>query len=123
MRRVAAAPTSRTSTAAPPPPSLAARSEAAAGSPSRKKKTGRAYRGSNRTPLRPGGGVIFGPKPYDWSIKINRKEKRFAISTAVASAAASAIVFFASLGKEIDVQLSLPLGFDKVHQYEPNIRV
>ncbi|CAJ1948054.1 unnamed protein product [Sphenostylis stenocarpa] len=56
------------------------------------KKTGRARRGSNRTPLRPGGGVIFGPKPRDWSVKINRKEKRLAISTAVASAAASAIV-------------------------------
>ncbi|XP_028225016.1 50S ribosomal protein L4, chloroplastic-like [Glycine soja] len=56
------------------------------------KKTGRARRGSNRTPLRPGGGVIFGPKPRDWSIKINRKEKRLAISTAVASAAASAVV-------------------------------
>ncbi|KAH1194551.1 50S ribosomal protein L4, chloroplastic [Glycine max] len=42
--------------------------------------------------LRPGGGVIFGPKPRDWSIKINRKEKRLAISTAIASAAASAVV-------------------------------
>lgn len=56
------------------------------------KKTGRARRGSNRTPLRPGGGVIFGPKPKDWTIKINRKEKRLAISTAVASAAANSIV-------------------------------
>ncbi|KAM0891723.1 hypothetical protein ACQ4PT_026204 [Festuca glaucescens] len=51
------------------------------------KKTGKARRGSTRTPLRPGGGVIFGPKPRDWSIKINRKEKRLAISTALASAA------------------------------------
>ncbi|KAI4356624.1 hypothetical protein L6164_000633 [Bauhinia variegata] len=56
------------------------------------KKTGRARRGSNRTPLRPGGGVIFGPKPRDWSIKINRKEKRLAISTAVSSAALNTIV-------------------------------
>ncbi|KAL2325396.1 hypothetical protein Fmac_024454 [Flemingia macrophylla] len=56
------------------------------------KKTGRARRGSNRTPLRPGGGVIFGPKPRDWSIKINRKEKRLAISTAMASAAANTVV-------------------------------
>lgn len=54
------------------------------------KKTGRARRGSQRTPLRPGGGVIFGPKPRDWSIKINRKEKRLAMSTAIASAAAAA---------------------------------
>ncbi|KAJ0084088.1 hypothetical protein Patl1_31144 [Pistacia atlantica] len=56
------------------------------------KKTGRARRGSMRSPLRPGGGVIFGPKPRDWSIKINRKEKRLAISTALASAAENTIV-------------------------------
>ncbi|PON70623.1 50S ribosomal protein uL [Parasponia andersonii] len=56
------------------------------------KKTGRARQGSKRTPLRPGGGVVFGPKPRDWSIKINRKEKRLAISTAVASAAVNTIV-------------------------------
>lgn len=35
---------------------------------------------------------MFGPKPKDWSIKINRKEKRLAISTAVASAAVNTIV-------------------------------
>ncbi|XP_062172915.1 large ribosomal subunit protein uL4c [Alnus glutinosa] len=56
------------------------------------KKTGRARQGSIRTPLRPGGGVVFGPKPRDWSIKINRKEKRLAISTAMASAAVNTIV-------------------------------
>lgn len=56
------------------------------------KKTGRARRGSQRTPLRPGGGVVFGPKPRDWSIKINRKEKRLAISTAMSSAAVNTIV-------------------------------
>ncbi|URE26260.1 Ribosomal protein L4 [Musa troglodytarum] len=54
------------------------------------KKTGRARRGSQRTPLRPGGGVVFGPKPRDWSVKINRKEKRLALSTALSSAAAAA---------------------------------
>lgn len=56
------------------------------------KKTGRARRGSQRTPLRPGGGVVFGPKPKDWSIKINRKEKQLALSTAIASAAANTVV-------------------------------
>ncbi|KAK9755715.1 hypothetical protein RND81_01G045200 [Saponaria officinalis] len=49
------------------------------------KKTGRARRGSQRTPLRPGGGVVFGPKPKDWSIKMNKKEKRLALSTAIHS--------------------------------------
>ncbi|KAJ4915269.1 hypothetical protein Rs2_00828 [Raphanus sativus] len=57
--------------------------------PYSQKKTGNARRGSQRTPLRPGGGVVFGPKPRDWSIKINRKEKRLAISTAISSAAAA----------------------------------
>ncbi|CAN6471410.1 unnamed protein product [Victoria cruziana] len=60
--------------------------------PYQQKKTGRARRGSQRTPLRPGGGVIFGPKPRDWSIKINRKEKRLALSTALISAAENTIV-------------------------------
>jgi len=41
--------------------------------PYRQKGTGRARRGSQRTPLRPGGGVIFGPKPKDWSIKMNKE--------------------------------------------------
>lgn len=35
---------------------------------------------------------MFGPKPRDWSIKINRKEKRLAISTAVDSAAVNTVV-------------------------------
>lgn len=56
------------------------------------KKTGGARRGSQRTPLRPGGGVIFGPKPKDWSVKINKKEKKLAISTALCSAAENTIV-------------------------------
>ncbi|XP_062210697.1 large ribosomal subunit protein uL4c-like [Phragmites australis] len=61
--------------------------------PYQQKKTGKARRGSQRTPLRPGGGVVFGPKPRDWSIKINRKEKRLAISTAIASAAVAEDAF------------------------------
>lgn len=42
--------------------------------------------------MRPGGGVVFGPKPKDWSIKINKKEKQLAISTAISSAFENAIV-------------------------------
>ncbi|KAE8720803.1 50S ribosomal protein L4 [Hibiscus syriacus] len=45
-----------------------------------------------RSPLRPGGGVIFGPKTRDWSIKINKKEKRSAISTALSSSTENTIV-------------------------------
>ncbi|TVU47629.1 hypothetical protein EJB05_07235 [Eragrostis curvula] len=61
--------------------------------PYQQKKTGKARRGSQRTPLRPGGGVVFGPKPRDWSIKINRKEKQLAISTALVSAAVAEDAF------------------------------
>lgn len=60
--------------------------------PYAQKKTGHARRGSQTTPLRPGGGVVFGPKPRDWSIKINRKEKQLAISTALSSAVENMVV-------------------------------
>uniref|UniRef100_A0A0D6QZ57 Large ribosomal subunit protein uL4c n=1 Tax=Araucaria cunninghamii TaxID=56994 RepID=A0A0D6QZ57_ARACU len=60
--------------------------------PYAQKGTGKARRGSQRTPLRPGGGVIFGPKPKDWSIKMNKKEKRLAITTALTSAAVNTVV-------------------------------
>nr|CAA63651.1 ribosomal protein L4 [Spinacia oleracea] len=56
------------------------------------KKTGRARRGSQGSPLRPGGGVIFGPKPRDWTIKMNKKERRLALSTAIASAVGNSFV-------------------------------
>lgn len=36
--------------------------------------------------------MIFGPRPKDWSVKINKKEKRLAISTAISSAAENTIV-------------------------------
>ncbi|KAK9902744.1 hypothetical protein WJX75_004581 [Coccomyxa subellipsoidea] len=55
--------------------------------PYAQKGTGNARIGSRRTPLRPGGGVSFGPKPTDWTIKINKKERRLAVATALQSAA------------------------------------
>ncbi|PSB29314.1 50S ribosomal protein L4 [Stenomitos frigidus] len=53
--------------------------------PWRQKGTGRARAGSNRSPLWRGGGVIFGPKPRDYTIKMNRKERRLALRTALQS--------------------------------------
>lgn len=47
--------------------------------PYKQKGTGRARRGSNRTPLRRGGAVTFGPHPRDYSFKINAKTIRAAI--------------------------------------------
>jgi len=49
--------------------------------PWRQKGTGRARAGSNRSPLWKGGGVIFGPKPKNISIKLNKKERRLALQT------------------------------------------
>lgn len=60
--------------------------------PYKQKGTGNARQGSRTTPLRPGGGVTFGPKPKDWTIKMNKKEKRLAMATAIQSAAESMIV-------------------------------
>ena len=53
--------------------------------PWKQKGTGRARAGSNRSPLWKGGGVSFGPKPREFEIKMNRKERRLALRTAIAS--------------------------------------
>ena len=53
--------------------------------PYKQKGTGRARQGSIRTPLRPGGGIIFGPKPRSYELEMNRKERRLALRTALMS--------------------------------------
>lgn len=60
--------------------------------PWKQKGTGRARAGSNRSPLWRGGGVIFGPKPREFDIKMNRKERRLAISTALFGRSSDMIV-------------------------------
>lgn len=60
--------------------------------PWRQKGTGRARAGSIRSPLWRGGGVIFGPKPRDFSINMNRKERRLALTTALMSRSEDLIV-------------------------------
>jgi len=51
--------------------------------PWRQKGTGRARAGSTRSPIWVGGGVVFGPKPRDYSKKINTKVKSLAFSRAL----------------------------------------
>ena len=53
--------------------------------PYKQKGTGRARQGSIRTPLRPGGGIVFGPKPRKYNLEMNRKERRLALRTALMS--------------------------------------
>ena len=60
--------------------------------PWRQKGTGRARAGSTRSPLWRGGGVIFGPKPRDFNIKMNRKERRLALRTALVKRLEDAVI-------------------------------
>ncbi|TAF64376.1 MAG: 50S ribosomal protein L4 [Oscillatoriales cyanobacterium] len=60
--------------------------------PWRQKGTGRARAGSIRSPLWRGGGVIFGPKPRDFEVKMNKRERRLALRTAFYSRTEDLIV-------------------------------
>ncbi len=60
--------------------------------PWKQKGTGRARAGSIRSPLWRGGGVIFGPKPRDYSTKMNRKERRLALRTAFQGCAEGIVI-------------------------------
>jgi large subunit ribosomal protein L4 len=51
--------------------------------PWRQKGTGRARAGSNRSPIWTGGGVVFGPQPRSYTFKVNRKEQRAALRSAL----------------------------------------
>ncbi|MEY8430066.1 50S ribosomal protein L4 [Lachnospiraceae bacterium 48-42] len=63
------------------------RSEVSGGGrkPWRQKGTGHARQGSTRAPQWTGGGVVFAPVPRDYSFKMNRKEKRAALLSALTS--------------------------------------
>jgi large subunit ribosomal protein L4 len=51
--------------------------------PWRQKGTGRARAGSSRSPLWTGGGTVFGPQPRSYTFKVNRKEQRAALRSAL----------------------------------------
>ncbi|MBE0583715.1 MAG: 50S ribosomal protein L4, partial [Desulfofustis sp.] len=53
--------------------------------PWRQKGTGRARAGNKRSPVWRGGGVVFGPKPRDFSFKLNRKVRHQAVAMAISA--------------------------------------
>ena len=63
------------------------RSEVSGGGrkPWRQKGTGHARQGSTRAPQWTGGGVVFAPTPRDYSFKLNKKERRAALKSALTS--------------------------------------
>ena len=71
------------------------RSEVSGGGikPWRQKGTGHARQGSIRAPQWTGGGVVFAPKPRDYSVKMNKKEKAGAIKSALSSRVAEDKIF------------------------------
>ena len=71
--------------------------------PYKQKGTGRARQGSIRTPLRPGGGIIFGPKPRKYNLEMNRKERRLALRTALMSRISDAKII-----KDFGAKLEVP---------------
>ena len=61
--------------------------------PWRQKGTGHARQGSTRAPQWTGGGIVFAPKPRDYEIKLNKKEKRIALKSALTSRAQEEKIF------------------------------
>jgi len=70
--------------------------------PYKQKGTGRARQGSIRTPLRPGGGIVFGPKPRTYNLAMNRKERRLALRTAL-MARIDAVTVVKDFGASLEV--------------------
>ena len=61
--------------------------------PWKQKGTGHARQGSTRAPQWKGGGVVFAPKPRDYSFKMNKKEKTFAVKSALTSRVAEGKIY------------------------------
>ncbi len=67
--------------------------------PWRQKGTGHARQGSTRSPQWTGGGIVFAPKPRDYSFKMNKKEKNLALKSVLSSKVAEdKLIVLDSLG-------------------------
>lgn len=97
------------------------RSEVSGGGkkPWRQKGTGRARQGSTRAPQWTHGGVVFAPKPRDYSFSVNKKVKRLALKSALsAKAAESEIIVVDSIKTDeyktkVMVEMLSAVGVDK----------
>jgi len=67
--------------------------------PWRQKGTGRARAGSNRSPLWAGGGIVFGPTPRRYTVKVNRKARRGALRSALSQHASRGSLAVFDAGK------------------------
>jgi 50S ribosomal protein L4 len=70
--------------------------------PWKQKGTGRARVGSTRNPVWRGGGIVFGPKPRDYSFKLPRKVRRLALKSALSSKAFDSSIIVVDATKDID---------------------
>ena len=61
--------------------------------PWRQKGTGRARHGSERSPIWVGGGAVFGPKPRDYTMRVNKKMRKAALRSALADKASREKIF------------------------------
>ena len=61
--------------------------------PFRQKGTGNARQGTNRAPQMPGGGIVFGPHPRSYDIKVNKKEIKLAMRSALSAKLADGELF------------------------------
>src|SRR5579863_5186777 len=79
--------------------------------PWRQKGTGRARAGSSRSPIWTGGGTTFGPKPRSYTFKVNRKEQRAALRSALSLHAGrgSLAIFDPSVFEEPSTRKALAL--------------
>lgn len=81
----------------------------------RQKGTGRARAGSVKSPVRVGGGIVFGPHPRSYDIKVNRKVVRQALAMALSNRAENGRVYVAA-----DLNLDEP-STKTVHEFLVNL--
>ena len=86
--------------------------------PFRQKGTGMARQGEKRSPLARGGGVVFGPKPRDFSINVNRKEKKLALQRALFDSVEEGKLMILEALKPMDAPKTATMAtiFDKMAQ-------